>query len=163
MSVPAISYKETLVWENPFYVDVRAPVEFSKDHIPHAYNYPLFDDAERAYIGTLYHTHGQEKALLEGIDIVSSKLKDMVSFFSGLTDKQIIVYCHRGGMRSESVVSFCNSLGFSFYKLDGGYKAYRQYVREYLTEFTFTMPVFTLYGLAGSGKTRVLKNIPICN
>jgi len=160
MSVPTISYKETLVWENPVYVDVRAPVEFTKDHIPHAYNYPLFDDAERAYIGTLYHTHGQEKALLEGVSIASLKLKDMLSFFSTLKQNHVIIYCYRGGMRSESVVSFCNSLGFSFYKLDGGYKAYRQYVREYLTEFTFTMPVFTLYGLAGSGKTRVLKNIP---
>lgn len=159
MSVPAISYKETLVWENPVYVDVRAPVEFTKDHIPQAINYPLFDDAERAYIGTLYHTQGKEKALLEGVSIASLKLKDMLSFFSTLKE-HVIIYCYRGGMRSESIVSFCNALGFSFYKLDGGYKAYRHYVREYLTEFTFTIPVFTLYGLAGSGKTRVLKNIP---
>lgn len=160
MSAPTVSYKETLSWEKAVYVDVRAPVEFTKDHIPHAIHYPLFDDAERAYIGTLYHTQGREKALLEGVSIASLKLKDMISFFANLKENQVIIYCYRGGMRSESVVSFCNSVGFSFYKLDGGYKAYRQYIREYLGEFVFSMPVFTLYGLAGSGKTRVLKNLP---
>jgi len=160
MSVPTISYHETLCWEKAIYVDVRAPIEFKKDHIPHAINYPLFDDTERAYIGTLYHTQGREKALLEGVSIASLKLKDMISFFSNLKDNHVIIYCYRGGMRSESVVSFCNSIGFSFYKLDGGYKAYRQYIREYLGRFVFSMPVFTLYGLAGSGKTKVLKNMP---
>jgi len=160
MSVPTISYKETLVWENPIYVDVRAPVEFVKDHIPHAINYPLFNDVERAYIGTLYHTQGKEKALLEGVSIASLKIRDMLSFFSTLKEHQVIIYCYRGGMRSESVVSLCNSIGFSFYKLYGGYKEYRHYVRNYLTEYTFTIPVFTLYGFAGSGKTKVLKNIP---
>lgn len=160
MDVPVISYAESLNLKNKVYVDVRSPLEFAKDHIPQAIHYPLFDDAERAYIGTLYHTEGKEKALLEGVGIVSLKLKDMISFFSRLKDTQVIIYCYRGGMRSESVVSLCNSLGFSFYKLEGGYKAYREYIRNYLEQYSFTLPVFTLYGLAGSGKTRILKNIP---
>ncbi|MCX8123407.1 MAG: tRNA 2-selenouridine(34) synthase MnmH [Spirochaetes bacterium] len=160
MGVPTISYSDSMLWSNAIYVDVRSPVEFAKDHIPQALHYPLFDDQQRAYIGTIYHTKGQERALLEGVGLVSLKLKDMISFFSHLKDKQVIIYCYRGGMRSESVVSFCNSLGFSFYKLDGGYKAYRHYIRGYLERYTFTVPIFTLYGLAGSGKTRILKKIP---
>lgn len=160
MQVPCISYDKSLLLHDVQYVDVRSPLEYAKDHIPQSLHYPLFNDAERAYIGTIYHTEGREKALLEGVGIVSSKLKDMISFFSRLKDTQVIIYCYRGGMRSESVVSFCNSLGFSFYKLEGGYKAYRHYIRNYLERYSFPLPVFTLYGLAGSGKTRVLKNIP---
>ncbi|MEQ1894593.1 MAG: rhodanese-like domain-containing protein, partial [Planctomycetota bacterium] len=35
-------------------VDLRSPGEFAEDHLPGALNVPLFDDAERALIGTLY-------------------------------------------------------------------------------------------------------------
>ena len=44
----------------------------------------------------------------------------------------IVIYCARGGMRSGSVCNLFASLGMSIYKLEGGYKAYRNYVLEYL-------------------------------
>ena len=68
---------------------------------------------------------------MEGVEIASKKFKDMLLFFSKLKDNDVIIYCYRGGMHSESVVALCNSLGFSFYKLEGGYKAYRQHVNTY--------------------------------
>ena len=38
----------------PIVLDVRAPCEYDKGHIPGALSFPLFDDAERAEVGTLY-------------------------------------------------------------------------------------------------------------
>ena len=35
-------------------VDLRSPAEFEEDHLPGAANHPLFGDAERELIGTLY-------------------------------------------------------------------------------------------------------------
>ena len=40
-------------------IDVRAPGEFAQGHIPGAFNIPLFDDAERAEVGTLYVKAGR--------------------------------------------------------------------------------------------------------
>lgn len=39
-------------------VDVRAPAEFEKGHIPGAQNLPLFSDQERAEVGTSYKQQG---------------------------------------------------------------------------------------------------------
>ncbi|MCA8960770.1 MAG: hypothetical protein KDC38_09665, partial [Planctomycetes bacterium] len=38
----------------PVTVDVRSPSEFEIDHMPGARSVPLFDDRERAVVGTLY-------------------------------------------------------------------------------------------------------------
>ncbi|HEX2977133.1 MAG TPA: rhodanese-like domain-containing protein [Bacteroidales bacterium] len=35
-------------------IDVRSPLEFSNGHIPGAINIPLFNDEERARVGTKY-------------------------------------------------------------------------------------------------------------
>ena len=44
-------------------VDVRAPIEFQKGHLAYAINVPLFEDTERAEIGTLYKHQGKDTAV----------------------------------------------------------------------------------------------------
>lgn len=46
-------------------IDLRSPVEFAEDHLPGAVNVPLFDDLERALIGTLYARKSPEAAFEE--------------------------------------------------------------------------------------------------
>ena len=43
-------------------IDVRSPGEYQRGTIPGAVNIPLFDDEERALIGTLYKKEGTEEA-----------------------------------------------------------------------------------------------------
>jgi tRNA 2-selenouridine synthase len=50
----------------PVVVDLRSPSEFAEDRVPGAVNVPLFDDAERAVIGTLYKRRSPEAAFAEG-------------------------------------------------------------------------------------------------
>jgi tRNA 2-selenouridine synthase len=38
--------------EDHLVIDVRSPAEYKKGHIPRAVNLPLFNDEERAIVGT---------------------------------------------------------------------------------------------------------------
>ena len=50
-------------------IDVRSQGEFGQGHVPGAINIPLFDNAERAIVGTLFVKAGQSEAILKGLDI----------------------------------------------------------------------------------------------
>lgn len=138
-------------------VDVRSPAEFLSGHIPGAVNVPLFDDHERAEIGTLYKVKGKDEAVLRGIEIVSPKLAD---FIRSVKDKshagKVYVYCFRGGMRSSSFCWLMETAGLQACRLGGGYKSYRNAV---LALYKQKLPLVLVGGATGSGKTEVLKEL----
>jgi len=57
--------------------DVRTPAEYEKAHIPGAFLFPLFDDRERAEVGTLYVQKGRTAAVLKGLEITGPRLEAM--------------------------------------------------------------------------------------
>ena len=59
-------------------VDLRSPGEFAEDHLPGALNVPLFDDAERALIGTLYARQSPAEAFAEGARRTRAKIAALV-------------------------------------------------------------------------------------
>lgn len=135
-------------------IDVRAPAEFQKGHIPGAINLPLFNDDERAQVGTAYRHQGREKAIELGFKIISPKLESLFLQTTRLAaDGALRIHCWRGGMRSESVAWLPERQGIKVYLLEGGYKAYRNYV---LDSFQNRMPLVILSGYTGSGKTQTL-------
>lgn len=138
-------------------IDVRAPIEFKKGHIANAINVPLFEDIERAEIGTLYKQQGKDIAVTRGLEIVSPKLVTFVNQVKKLSSsKKIFVYCFRGGMRSNSFAWLMNTSGLDATILEGGYKNYRNHVLNY---FEREKKLVVLGGMTGSGKTDLLKNI----
>ncbi|MEI6615426.1 MAG: rhodanese-like domain-containing protein, partial [Cyanobium sp. ELA507] len=60
-------------------LDVRSPAEFSQGHIPGASNLPLFNDAERAEIGTLYKQEGRQAAVLKGLALVGPRMEGLAA------------------------------------------------------------------------------------
>jgi tRNA 2-selenouridine synthase len=54
-------------------IDVRSPGEFQQGHIPGAHNIPLFDNDERARVGTTYVKIGKEPAIELGKIIAGEK------------------------------------------------------------------------------------------
>lgn len=136
-------------------VDVRSPGEFRQGHIPGAHNLPLFDNAERAVVGTLYKQQGRDQAVLEGLRIVGPKLAGIVETCQGLApDGHIRVHCWRGGERSGSVAWLLDKAGFARVDvLRGGYKAFRNLVLE---SFNSPPPLKVLGGYTGTGKTETL-------
>ena len=158
MKTEALSVAEFLSEsENKLIVDVRSPVEFAKGHVPGAINIPLFDDMERAEIGTLYKAKGKENAIMRGLEIVSPKLTEYIKLTKNKTQNtRVMVYCFRGGMRSNSFGWLLNTAGLQSQILEGGYKAYRNHV---LKQFEQPYKLMLLGGATGSGKTEILKNL----
>lgn len=138
-------------------IDVRSPAEWEQGHIPGSVNIPLFSNEERAKVGTRYKQAGKEFAVEMGLEIVGPKMLDFVRKAKKVAkDKQVLVHCWRGGMRSGSMAWLFETAGLKATTLIGGYKGYRQYIRE---QFTQVADLIVLGGHTGSGKTDILKAI----
>lgn len=141
----------------PLVLDVRAPCEFAQGHIPGAVNVPLFDDAERAEIGTLYKQRGHDVAVARGLALVEQKGADwlLAPVARELCEgDEVLVYCARGGMRSGGMAHLLAQAPLRVSTLDGGYKRFRRWALESFDEMP--RPVAILSGKTGSGKTDVL-------
>ena len=137
-------------------LDVRSPSEFESGHIPGAINLPLYDDAERAEVGTLYKKSGRDAAVLRGLKLAGPKMSELVVQATKATNgaKEILVHCWRGGMRSQSVGWLLNTAGMQPSVLEGGYKAFRKHANA---NFEKAWQLQVVSGLTGAGKTRILK------
>ncbi|MCL5980969.1 MAG: tRNA 2-selenouridine(34) synthase MnmH [Firmicutes bacterium] len=146
--------------EQYFLVDVRSPGEFRAASIPGAVNIPLFTDEERAAVGTVYCQEGADLAKKVGLTFVAPKLPWLVeTILSSASNREIVLYCWRGGMRSNSVADVLETLGYPAWRLAGGYKAFRRLVVRYLANYSFRVPVFVLNGLTGVGKTMIIREL----
>ena len=204
--------------------DVRTPAEYEKGHIPGAFLFPLFNNGERAEVGTLYVQEGRTAAVLKGLQLAGPRLEAMArrgleiacaepgtateqqratpisstsSRILHLTPQEtqlaaqetqpvaqagqpassawqpaaqagqpaaqethpavrgsLLLYCWRGGMRSQSVAWLMEKVGIRCYTLENGYKAYRNHLLGFFEHLPH--PINVLGGLTGSGKTERL-------
>jgi tRNA 2-selenouridine synthase len=135
-------------------IDVRSEKEYLQGHIPGSTNLPLFNNEEREVVGTLYKNSGRETSVLRGLELAGPKLADFVKQLHKTTDqKKILMHCWRGGLRSESMAWLFQVAGYEVFVLEGGYKAYRRFIRERLSQ---PANIIILGGLTGSGKTELL-------
>ncbi len=144
---------------NEVIVDVRAPVEYENHHIPGAVSIPLLENVERHEVGYLYKQVSVEKAYEKGFEFILQKLDKFIGKFLSFKGKKIVVHCARGGMRSGSVVKLLDNLGFDVYQLEGGMKAYRNFVLQEVDSFKFPK-LIVLQGYTGSAKTKYIENLP---
>ncbi len=147
---------------NPCFVDVRSPGEFAEYHLPGAVNIPIFDNEERAEIGTLYKQEGREPAKARGLQVLSGKLPMFYERFREISetnpDSPIIVYCWRGGMRSGAVVSTMKMMELPVIQLEGGIRSYRKKTVSELEEAGKDAKSFVvLEGNTGTLKTDILQ------
>ncbi len=63
-------------------VDLRARIEYAADHWPGAVNVPLFDDAQRALVGTLYRKVSPQAAFEAGRRALETHLEPFVQALS---------------------------------------------------------------------------------
>jgi len=138
-------------------IDVRAPAEFARGHVPGAHNLPLFDDLERAEVGIMYHKKGREEAVRKGLEIIGPRMKEYVDKARALAPEgRVQVYCWRGGMRSESIAWLLGTAGMEVKVLEHGYKGFRRHIHA---AFKIERPVIIVGGLTGCGKTEFLNQI----
>ena len=136
-------------------IDVRTPAEFKQGHIAGSVNIPLFTDEERVVVGTLYKKVGKDAAIDKGLEFVGPRMATMVSQARKLYNgNPLLLYCWRGGMRSNSVAWLFNTAGIEAHTVVGGYKSYRREFGHYLQK---TWNYIVVGGATGSGKTDLLK------
>ena len=128
--------------------------EYVQGHIPWALSLPLFNDEERAKVGTLYKQQGKILSVQKGLEFVGPKLKGFTKFALKLNSPEILVHCWRGGMRSSSMAWLLETVGLKVYLLEGGYKGYRKLVQN---SFSAPLNIILLGGYTGSGKTELLQ------
>jgi tRNA 2-selenouridine synthase len=139
-------------------IDVRSPSEYKDATIPGSLNIPIFDDAERAEIGTLYKQVSVQSAKDKGLEIVSAKLPAFIKKFEQIEGPKT-VFCWRGGMRSKTTATVLSLMGIRVYRLSGGIRDYRKWVVETLDHFEFQPKAYVINGNTGSGKTIILRSL----
>jgi tRNA 2-selenouridine synthase len=138
-------------------LDVRAPAEFAKGHIPKAANLPIFSNEERAKVGATYKQQGREAAILLGFDLTGQKWSGFIRQALTLApQKKLALHCWRGGMRSGAMAWALDLYGFDTYTLKGGYKHYRNWVQR---QSAAPYRLKVIGGMTGSGKTTILHEL----
>jgi tRNA 2-selenouridine synthase len=142
-------------------IDVRSPSEFAIDHLPGAVNLPVLNDAERAEVGTIYVQEARFTARRVGAAYVARNVARHLE--TALADKpggfRPLVYCWRGGMRSNAMALILSQVGWRVGVLAGGYMTYRRGVTARLYDAAPGLRVVLLDGPTGSGKTEVLQRL----
>ena len=137
-------------------IDVRSPGEWALDRIPGAMNFPVLDDAQRAEIGTL-HAQSAFDARRRGAAMVARNIADAID---QLADRprtwRPLVYCWRGGNRSQAMVTVMERIGWRPFLLKGGYAEFRRMVVRRIPQQVQSLDFMVVCGVTGSGKTAYL-------
>lgn len=147
-----------------FVIDVRTPCEYAYSHIPSAINLPVLSNEEHARIGKIHKKDSPLKARILGASIICkniSILLDSLSKDSALQailhhKNKLMIYCARGGKRSESMLAILSQIGFRASKLEGGYKTYRNEVLDFLSACP-QQDFIVFCGPTGCGKSEIIQ------
>ncbi len=161
MSVHLISALDAMARYDQFdaVIDARSEGEHAEDHLPGALNWPSLNNEERIRVGTLYKQVSPFEAQKIGASLVAANISRHIQ--THVLDKaknwQPLIYCWRGGKRSNSLALILGQIGFRVHLIEGGYKAFRKAVIEDTPERVQPLQFRVLCGPTGSGKTRLLQ------
>lgn len=140
-------------------IDVRTPAEFAEDHLPGAVNLPVLNNAERAEVGTIYVQDSRFRARRIGAAYIARNVAQHLE--TALADRPAkfrpLLYCWRGGMRSNAMATILSAVGWRTGVIDGGYKSWRRQVVGELFESVSPINLIRIDGETGTAKTAVLQ------
>lgn len=154
-----VTYEQLLKERNYTLIDVRTPKEFEEEPIPGAINIPLLLDEERVEVGTAYKQVSPERAKELGVEAIAKRLPEVYKEVQKHAKGRLAFYCARGGMRSGSMAALFSALGFTTWKIEGGYRAYREYILKEIPKLNENVKYYVLHGKTGIGKTKVLQQL----
>ncbi|MFC2992726.1 MULTISPECIES: tRNA 2-selenouridine(34) synthase MnmH [Halomonas] len=156
--LPLVEPDLALLREKRVLIDVRAPVEFAQGALPGAVNLPLMDDEERRRVGIEYKERGQQAAIELGQRLVSADVKAArVSAWMQVLERHpdAIIYCFRGGLRSQVAQQWIAEAGATRPRIRGGWKAMRQALCSRI-DAAAEQPLLVVGGLTGCAKTSLI-------
>jgi len=157
--LPVIADTERVLRDRVPLIDLRSPGEFAHGAVPTAVNLPLLEDAERAAVGICYKRDGQAAAIALGESLVSgetrrARIDAWLDFLGRAPDAML--YCWRGGLRSQRVQGWLAETGHVVPRIDGGFKALRHTCIDAIEHSSSQDRFIVLAGRTGSGKTDLL-------
>lgn len=142
-------------------IDVRSPAEYAEDHVPGAISLPVLSNDERARVGTIYVQQDPFTARKLGAALLARNAAHHLE--TALRDRpggwRPLVYCWRGGQRSNAFASILAQIGWRAEVVEGGYRSYRRLVVEMLHERALPHRIQLVEGGTGTAKTRLLHHI----
>jgi tRNA 2-selenouridine synthase len=86
ITIPTIDARALTSHPTARIVDLRSPSEFAEDHVPGAVNVPLFDDVQRALVGTLFVQDSPEEAFRAARTMVRTKIGALIDGIAAATE-----------------------------------------------------------------------------
>ncbi|MBT72934.1 MAG: tRNA 2-selenouridine(34) synthase MnmH [Gammaproteobacteria bacterium] len=154
-------FAELFIKDHPL-LDVRAPGEFKHGAFPNAINLPLLNDEQREAVGIKYKQSGQQAAIATGEQLINAeeKLARLTQWQSFLRiNPHALLYCFRGGLRSEISQQWLTENGNRIARIEGGYKALRRFLLDTLEEVANSSDFIIVAGKTGSGKTHLINQL----
>ena len=143
-------------------IDLRSENEFKKGSIPQSVNIPILNNDQFKKVGIEYKINGSDAAIALGHSLVKGSLKEnLIHHWTEHLKKnpECLLYCFRGGMRSEIAVKWLSECGVKVNRLKGGYKNFRNWViSQHLGIENYIKDWIIIGGLTGSGKTDFLRS-----
>ncbi len=152
-------YANALTFDAPL-IDLRSPSEFRRGAFPGAVSLPLLTDAERERIGIRYKHGGRDAAIALGAEMVSGNLKAArLAAWERTVDAHpdAMLYCWRGGLRSETAQRWLADTGRDVPRIRGGYRALRRFCIDTLDR---QREWIVVGGRTGVGKTDIVRQVP---
>ena len=143
-------------------IDLRAPIEFKEGAFPCSTSLPLMTDDERAQVGTCFKQRGQAAAIELGHQLVGGAVRaERLDGWLAQLRKQpdALLYCFRGGLRSQTVQLWLHEAGVTRPRVAGGYKEMRRFLIDTLDKAAAECHWTVLTGMTGSGKTHMLEHV----
>ena len=160
--LPLINNFLDIVLNNTPLLDVRAPIEYEKGAFLNTKNIPIMTNQERHLIGIRYKENGNEEAVKLGEELIDGKpraerTQAWLEFFK--ENPNGFLYCFRGGQRSQITQEWLADAGLIVPRLEGGYKAFRNFLMQQSEKITKEQNFVVLGGRTGSGKTILLNKL----
>jgi tRNA 2-selenouridine synthase len=161
LNLPRLDADPSLIRAGKPLIDVRAPIEFAQGALPGAVNLPLMNDDERHRVGIAYKKYGQAAAIALGEKLVSGEIKDArVKAWQTYVARHpdAVIYCFRGGLRSQIAQTWLSEAGTQRPRIDGGWKALRQALMARI-DTAAESPMLIIGGLTGCAKTVLINQL----
>lgn len=161
-SLPLATDLTRIFLEDVPLIDLRAPIEFNEGAFPTAVSLPLMTDEERAQVGTCFKQRGQAAAIelghrLVGGEVRAARIEGWLAQLRKQPDA--LLYCFRGGLRSQTVQQWLHEAGVTRPRVAGGYKELRRFLIDTQDSASAECGWTVLTGMTGSGKTHMLEHV----
>lgn len=158
MYIKKIDFERNTNQEFLHIFDVRTSNEFKEDHIPSSKNLQVLTNEQREEVGKIY-VKDVFKARKIGAQFITENIGQILKKLNLNKKDKILLYCWRGGLRSQSLYIVLKSIGYNVTILEKGYKSYRKYINNFFNNEIQKYDFNILSGLTGTGKTFFLDKL----